>query len=280
MEAWMSRTLRSFALITSGVLLLFIGLALLPTGKAEAQCGSQASSCKNCHEVQGQDPVNNVGEWHTQHAFGDFCAFCHAGNVQAIDEAAAHAGMVAPLSDINASCVQCHPDDLETKARVYASILGVEVDTSGTGGQPARVAAAPDSNTPSQSAGQPAASAQLGQPKSDADLVDYVQRYNEQVLGKEPTNWGNVILLGLIGVVLVGGGSYVIHNEGLVRISFRDTEPIQGEYPSDIVDMVPDIARLKAPARKSLRRLMQNREAAEALLISLDKFIEGEEKQD
>jgi len=276
----MSRTLRSVVLITSGVLLLFVALALFPTGKAEAQCGSQASSCKNCHEVQAQDPVNNVGEWHAQHAFGDFCAFCHAGNVQAMDEAAAHAGMVEALSDVNASCLQCHPDDLQTKAKVYASILGVEVDTSGSSPQPARIAAAPGGDAPNQSPGQPATSAQLGQPKSDADLVDYVQRYNEQVLGKEPTNWGNIILLGLIAIVFVGGGSYVVHNEGLVRISFKDTKSIEGEYPSDIVDMVPDIARLKAPARKSLRRLVQNPEAAEALLSSLEKLMEGEEKQD
>jgi hypothetical protein len=280
MEAWMSRTLRSVALITSGVLLLFVALALIPAGKAEAQCGSQASSCKNCHEVQGQDPVNNVGEWHTQHAFGDFCAFCHAGNVQATDEAAAHTGMVDPLSDVNASCLQCHPDDLDDQAKVYASILGVEVNTSASGSNTASVPGAPSGDGSGQTSAKPAASAQLGQAQGDADLVDYVQRYNELVLGKRPTNWGNVILIGLIAVVLVGGGSYVVRNEGLVSVSFKDTKPIEGEYPADIVDMVPEIAKLKSPARKSLRRLLQNPEAAAELLRSFDALTKSDEKKD
>jgi hypothetical protein len=274
----MSRTLRSIALITSGVLMLFVALALLPTGKAEAQCGSQASSCKNCHEVQGQDPVNNVGEWHTQHAFGDFCAFCHAGNVQATDETSAHAGMVEPLSDISASCVQCHPDDLEASAKVYADILGVEVNTSAGGSRGGSVASAPAANTSDQDAPQTGPSAQLGQLQSDADLVDYVQRYNEQVLGKKPINWGNTILLGLIAVVLVGGGSYVIHNERLVRVSFKDTKPVEGEYPTDVVEMVPEIARLKPSARKSLRRLLKNPETAEGLLKSLAELNKNDKE--
>src|SRR5512142_1526808 len=93
-------TLRKFVILTGlGVVLLLGGLAWLATaGSASAQCGSQASSCKNCHEVQGQDPVSAKGDWHAQHQFGDFCANCHAGNTQATDKAAAHTGMVAPLS--------------------------------------------------------------------------------------------------------------------------------------------------------------------------------------
>jgi hypothetical protein len=275
----MSRSLRSIVLISSGVILLFVALALLPTGHAEAQCGSQASSCKNCHEVQGQDPVNSVGEWHTQHAFGDFCAFCHAGNVQATDEATAHTGMVDPLSDANASCAQCHPNDLPAKAKVYADILGVEVNTTASGSQGASPAAPPAGSAPAQASAEAAAPAQLGQPQSNADLVDYVERYNEQVLGKQPTNWGNVILLGLIAVVLVGGGTYVVHNEGLIRVSVKDTMPIEQEYPADVVEMVPMIAKLKPSARKSLRRLMHDREAAEALLSSLDKIMQAEDEK-
>ena len=68
-------------LITVGIFLL------LPAQPVSAQCGSQASSCKNCHETQAKDPVNNDGTaWHTSHAFGDFCYLCHAGNNQATDE--------------------------------------------------------------------------------------------------------------------------------------------------------------------------------------------------
>src|SRR5688572_16953692 len=52
---------------------------------AKAQCGTSASSCQSCHEVQKQDPVNTEGDWHIQHSFGDFCEFCHGGNVTATE---------------------------------------------------------------------------------------------------------------------------------------------------------------------------------------------------
>src|SRR5512143_1594380 len=101
---------------------------LRPSSVAQAQCGSQASSCKNCHEVQGKDPVNADGTgWHQSHAFGDFCYICHGGNNQASDEKAAHTGMVSPLSDVQAACAQCHPNDLQARANVYAKVLGVSV---------------------------------------------------------------------------------------------------------------------------------------------------------
>ena len=113
---------------------LFFGMALVIAASislatvtpANAQCGSQASSCKNCHEVQGQKSVNADGTgWHQSHAFGDFCYICHAGNNQATDKAAAHQGMVSPLADVKASCQQCHAADLDARAKVYADILGV-----------------------------------------------------------------------------------------------------------------------------------------------------------
>src|SRR5512140_2831352 len=124
--------------IAAGILLLLIsGFAFIGVKPVQAQCGSQASSCKNCHEVQGQDPVNNDGTgWHQSHAFGDFCYLCHAGNNQAKDEATAHTGMVPPLSDVKAACQSCHPNDLMERAQVYATALGVKVGEGGgqTGG--------------------------------------------------------------------------------------------------------------------------------------------------
>ena len=91
------------------VLLIASGVWLATAQPASAQCGSQASSCKNCHEVQGQKPVNNDGTaWHQSHAFGDFCYICHGGNSQVMDKTAAHTGMVPPLSDVKAACQQCH----------------------------------------------------------------------------------------------------------------------------------------------------------------------------
>ncbi|HID54199.1 MAG TPA: hypothetical protein EYP41_19445, partial [Anaerolineae bacterium] len=120
--------------------LLFLGGLLLTVSlmwpqPAAAQCGSSASSCKNCHEVQGEFPVNSDGtNWHEAHAFGDFCEFCHAGNVQATDKEGAHTGMEAPLDNIQASCGNCHAADLVERAGVYAAALGVEIGAGGGGG--------------------------------------------------------------------------------------------------------------------------------------------------
>ena len=70
-----------FPIVAGALLLLFSGIAFVGVKPAQAQCGSQASSCKNCHEVQAQAPVNTDGTgWHQSHAFGDFCYICHAGN--------------------------------------------------------------------------------------------------------------------------------------------------------------------------------------------------------
>ena len=114
------------------VLLITVGIfLLLPAQPVSAQCGSQASSCKNCHETQAKNPVNNDGTaWHTSHAFGDFCYLCHAGNNQATDKTAAHTGMVDPLKDIVASCKSCHAADYQAKAQMYATTLGVNIGSA------------------------------------------------------------------------------------------------------------------------------------------------------
>lgn len=99
---------------------------------ADAQCGSSGSSCRNCHEVQKADPVNTKGVWHTAHAFGDFCAFCHSGNAKSKDKAAAHTGMLEPLADVKGACQSCHPNDYMDRAKKYADALGKPIGT-GTG---------------------------------------------------------------------------------------------------------------------------------------------------
>ncbi|MGZ6346480.1 MAG: hypothetical protein ACXWNC_02765, partial [Anaerolineales bacterium] len=139
----MNRKKITLLIVAIGVLLVTGSFFLMTATPAAAQCGSQASSCKNCHETQAQDPVNADGTaWHTQHAFGDFCYICHAGNNQATDKVAAHTGMVAPLSDINASCQSCHPTDTLAKAQIYATTLGQVVGNGGTGTSAATLPAA------------------------------------------------------------------------------------------------------------------------------------------
>ncbi len=270
-------------LVAAGALIVIVsGIALALTQPAHAQCGSQASSCKNCHEVQAQKPVNNDGTpWHTSHAFGDFCYICHGGNQQATDKTAAHTGMVNPLSDIKASCAQCHPSDLQARAQVYADKLGVQLGSSGSAasssGTPAASAttsAAPAASNTSATPQPAAAVPQVTLAPNDPNLVNYVQRYNENVLHQYPANWGNVILLVMIGAMVIGGGALVVSREGLIKVSFKETKPVEGEYPADVVDMVPGIAKLKPNARKSLRRLLERPEATAEVLTSIDKLTD------
>lgn len=173
----------------AGIVLLLV-LAQLHLPAAQAQCGTQASSCKNCHEVQAKDPVNSKGAWHTDHAFGDFCEFCHAGNVHATDKDAAHQGMVAWNADVKASCASCHATDYEAKGQTYASTLGVELNTGG-GGAAGTSATAAISTT--------AACAPQGGEEIDYNLL-YAQQTARQPL---VSNWGNLTL----GAMILGLGA-------------------------------------------------------------------------
>ena len=277
-----------FLFVLAGlILVLGSGLWLATAPPARAQCGSQASSCKNCHEVQAQKSVNNDGTgWHQSHAFGDFCYICHAGNQQATDKAAAHTGMVPPLSDVKASCQQCHPKDLDARAQVYATKLGITIGAgTGTGATPA-AASDPSAAAPSPAAAQAPAASNAAVPVSaalavdDPNLVNYVQRYNEIVLGQHPTNWGNVALMVMIGLLLVGGGGFVILREKLVNVTFGDTKKASGEYPADVVDMLPEIASLKAQTRKSLKRVLDNPKKADKVLGLMDAVVSDEETEE
>ncbi|MFN2150816.1 MAG: hypothetical protein ACK2T5_04405 [Anaerolineales bacterium] len=261
-------------LVAAVLLIAIAGVWLGSATPASAQCGSQASSCKNCHEVQGEDPVNADGtSWHQSHAFGDFCYICHAGNNQATDKAEAHTGMVAPLSDIQASCMQCHPSDLEERAQVYATALGVEV---GAGGESS------SSGDPSSGDGQSTGSAVVAAsiPSTseividDANLVDYTQRYDEIVLGQKPVNWGNLILIGLIGLLIVGGGGFVLYHEGWISITTEPIEPVPDGYSKDVVDLLPDLQHLNQRGRQGLQTILQSPDSADELLDVLGRHTQ------
>ena len=263
----------AFYFVTAGcILLIAVGIFfLMPAQHVSAQCGSQASSCKNCHETQAQDPVNNDGTvWHTQHAFGDFCYLCHAGNNQATDKAAAHTGMVDPLKDVVAACKSCHAKDYAAKAQIYANTLGVKIGTGAapavsTGSQPAPAATA-----------APAAAIQAAAIPA-VNLVDYSQRYNENVLGQKSANVGNIIALVIIGLLLLGGGYFVARREGWIHISFQDTKTIQGTYPADVVDMLPQIVRLKPSARRDLGQIIARPANAAEIFAFIVKLAKKEE---
>jgi hypothetical protein len=265
-----------YFLLAGMTIVLVTGILLAAATPASAQCGSQASSCKNCHEVQGQLSVNADGTgWHQSHAFGDFCYICHAGNNQAKDKAAAHEGMVDPLSDVQASCQQCHVADLQERAQVYASILGVEIG-SGSGapatGEPNAVPVSAES-APSVVSNQDCEQIVV----DDPNVVNYAQNYDEIVLGKKPVNWGNMILIGMIGLIAVGGGGFVVTREKLVNVKFGDTRKVEDEYPADVVEMLSKIAGLKADARKSLKNVLENKKADKVLDL-IDAVVKKEEE--
>jgi hypothetical protein len=274
--------------IALGAILLVSLLFLLPTNRASAQCGSQASSCKNCHEVQAKDPVNNDGKpWHTAHAFGDFCYACHGGNNQSMDKATAHAGMVPPLSDPKTACQSCHPNDLDARVKVYTDILGVPASTSSVS-TPATTGAAPAA-TPTT---MPAAAGSTGGTSAGGTLVgigpsqviDYNQQYEATVLGRRFINWGNVLLGLLIVLVLAGGGIYVYWNErklrGLpfIRIGVRPASKMELSIPqiegysTEVAALLPQIAKLNPVGLHALKRLLENPDQANELLHSLSKL--------
>jgi hypothetical protein len=264
----------TFIFLAVGLLLVAVSAFLLTTN-ASAQCGSQASSCKNCHETQAQKPVNNDGTtWHTQHAFGDFCYLCHGGNNQATDKTAAHTGMVDPLTDIATSCKSCHPADYTAKAQIYATTLGVTLGSGSTSGAVTPAVTEASATTPA------ALAATTAVVVLSSDMVDYSQRNNAVGLGQQPVNVGNIILLVLAAGMLFGGGYFVISREGLlkVKVSSVDLIQVKKEYPADVVDMVPDIARLKPEARKSLQHLLEKQKSANEFLAGVDKLMQDDSK--
>jgi hypothetical protein len=267
-------------IMTMGVLLVItVGIWLAFAQPVSAQCGSSASSCKNCHEVQGEMPVNNDGNaWHQSHAFGDFCYICHGGNSQSMDETLAHTGLVPPLSDIKASCQQCHPNDLEARAQVYVKTLGIEIG-NGTS-QPTAVAPSATAAAAPSTGEKNCPTATTALKVNDPNLVNYIQNYDEIVLGQHPVNWGNVILLAMIAMIVVGGGGFVILNEKLVKVSFVDMKKIDQEYPVDVVEMLPAISRLGSQTRKSLKNLLENPMKTKKMLdwISRDPSKENDKE--
>jgi hypothetical protein len=271
--------------IAGALIFAAVALALTQT-QAEAQCGSQASSCKNCHETQNQLSVNHDGTgWHASHAFGDFCANCHGGNVQSTDETAAHTGLVAPLEDLQTNCGACHPSDTQQRATVYAAALGI---TLGGGDAPGET---PTEAAPAAEAGTPPPSPTVAAPEpttvpvvagsSDGvpDLIDYNLQYAETVEGRWPINWGNVILGVLIVAVAGGGSAFAYFNERkLARQAAAGEQqpaavrPVSAATPLAAADLLPSLAQLDPRSLRALQAILREPERANALLLTLARL--------
>jgi len=210
-----------------------------------------------------------------------------------MDKDTAHAGMVPPLSDVKAACQSCHPNDLQERAQVYATALGVEVGTgdgpssgsttSGGGDTPS--GSAPSSGDGQASTSSSSAPAPSGMVIDTSTVIDYNQRYNETVLGQRNINWGNVILSVLIVLVAGGGGAFVYWNERKLRglplfKEWGHTRPgtidmplpkVEG-YSDEVVALLPKIAQLNPVGLHALKRLLENPQEASELLHSLSRL--------
>ena len=68
-----------------------------------------------------------------------------------------------------------------------------------------------------------------------------------------------------------------------MSFSFQDTKQIQATkavqegYPADVVEMVPDLAKLKPEARKNLRQILAKPGTAAELFASIVKLIKPED---
>ena len=267
-----------FMIATGMLLVLGTGLWLATAQPVKAQCGSQASSCKNCHEVQGQDSVNSDGTgWHQSHAFGDFCYLCHAGNNQASEKDAAHAGMVPPMQDVKAACQSCHVKDFNERAQIYAEKLGVKI---GSGAAPAAGANSSEPTKPAPEAPQPASNSNPIVVENQP-VIDYVEQYNESVLGQTTVNWGNIIVAIMIVMIVLIGGTVVYFNERKVRgfPALKNTMDAAGneiirleDYPEDVIALLPRLKALNPVGRKALGKLLKNPEVASELLLTLSRL--------
>ena len=116
---------------------------------------------------------------------------------------------------------------------------------------------------------------------SQPGTIDYVQQYNQTVLGKVSINWGNVIVAVMILGLLMGGGAFVYWNERR-RIGLRDffpsraaklpvegVAPVVEGYSSEVSALLPLIARLNPVGLHALKRILERPEQANEMLHAL-----------
>ncbi len=161
-----------------------------------AQCGASLSSCKTCHEVKREKPVATQGAWHQQHAFGDFCEFCHGGNTAAKDKATAHQGInTMPLKNAGNTCSSCHPDDYSELAQKYAAILKVDLGNLETTPPASSQKQQASEEKTTESVARTTSASTIAIP-SGSEIIDFNELLTAEK--KPPVNYGNIILVALI----------------------------------------------------------------------------------
>ena len=252
-------------LIAGGLILSLTAWLSVTPSQVSAQCGIRASSCKTCHETQAKYPVKTKGDWHLQHSFGDFCVYCHAGNMKASDKAQAHAGLIQPLDNVTATCATCHTDDCNTRAQEYATALGVTVGkgdgpTSPAGPTPLLPFIARPVGTSDQSAllggQQPSPFAQLSTGPTE-DLAESRQ-----------VNWGDVSLALIALALALGGGGLVFWNERkLGAVTAGGWDRIV-EARLELKGLMPLLTQADAQTVKVITRTLAERNKSDVKVLS------------
>ncbi|MHB9145564.1 MAG: hypothetical protein ACYC5Y_09565 [Symbiobacteriia bacterium] len=257
----MKKNLRTAALLISGSALV-VGVTWYGlTTRAEAACGASASSCKTCHEVQGKDPVAKKGDWHVQHAFGDFCEFCHGGVTKETTAEKAHQGMRKPLEDPQKSCGSCHAPDLAQRVGKYGGAV-----TAATGTSTTPATSSGNGNTP---APPPPASPAPSAAASSADVPKDVLDFNRRLPGEpESPNRGNQVLWGLNALAAAGLAGIVWKEKRPKTAAKRPARTGFGDalgtaLPAEHAELVTLLARCDALTLQALEQVLsQNGGAA------------------
>jgi hypothetical protein len=209
-----------FSILISIISIFLLALWMTPE-TSESACGAAASSCKNCHEVKGEMRVGDKGDYHSQHAFGDFCVFCHSGNTAATTKAEAHEGMVKPLENLEQSCASCHPDDFEKRGKGYGAVIkpgkgsdGGGASAPGSGGTVEAVKSGVGGTTMAAATEKPAARKEepyeILAPTPDPsavkpeDMIDYNALYAARMGRGFPGTLGDWILVLLSFILMMG----------------------------------------------------------------------------
>lgn len=258
------RLLALTAIVVTGLLAVLISAIGAPQ-PASAACGASSSSCKTCHEINRKLPVNQKGDWHTAHAMGDYCSFCHGGNVQAADEAAAHEGLADPFADVKLSCSSCHQDDYQKKAEGYAAALGVTIG-SGAGGD-GEAGDGSSSGGTVTGGSTPAGGAAVSPASASGPVLDFNQYYVEY-WGTKGMSTRNKVLVVVLALLILGFPaiwSYYRYHERLVGRLKRPRLTAEKRT----LHLAEQLEHLDERTREHLLALLADRETATKVLSAL-----------
>ena len=201
---------RPIILVGVGMLLLAAAVTWLAAAPAvQAQCVG-VTSCKNCHELQGQRPSSLQDAWHSDHMVFDFCAACHSGDRLAEEADAAHTGATASLGQMAAYCRDCHADDLESYFGAYAEAAGIDAESA-----LAQADAPPQTFSLFGETVKPAGPTLPGSEDAGDQGGQFGSGAGAQAAPSEPQSnpVANAVLAGLLVAGVLGGGGYVAWNE-------------------------------------------------------------------